>query len=343
MDPLSSVLSLLKLRSYTSGGFDIGGDFSIEFKHYDGIKCYVLVSGECWLEVEGIPNPMRIVAGDCFMLFSGTKFRLASDLSLPPVDALSLFRPPLDGAIATINGGGTSFGLGGHFALSGDSSILLNGMPPVIHLSGQQERAAMRWSLEKMMEELRNPQPGGSLVVEHLAQMMLVQALRLHLAEAPRGGTGWFLALADQQISAAIAAIHSEPARRWTLQQLAERANMSRSAFAFRFKEIVGVSPMDYLTRWRMLVAADRLANSGDTISAISLSLGYESESAFSTAFKRVMGLSPRLYGQRRTTLGIPCGRESDSSQFPLVASAEEDKLAAPSPLIQKTLSTFRI
>lgn len=262
MDPLSSALSLLKLRSYTSGGFDIGGEFSIEFKHYDGIKCYVLVSGECWLEVEGIRDPMRVVAGDCFMLFSGTRFRLATDLSLPSVDAMTLFRAPLNGAVATINGGGASFGLGGHFALSGDTSILLQGMPPVIHLSGQQERAAMRWALEKMTEELRNPQPGGSLVVEHLAQMMLVQALRLQLAEGPHTGTGWFSALADQQISAAIAAIHSEPARRWTLHHLAERANMSRSAFAFRFKEIVGSSPMDYLTRWRMLLAADRLANS---------------------------------------------------------------------------------
>jgi AraC-like DNA-binding protein len=325
MDPLSSVLSLLKLRSYTSGGFDIGGEFSIEFKHYDGIKCYAIVAGECWLEVEGQREPMRVVAGDCFMLFSGTKFRLATDLSLPSVDALTLFRPPLNGAIATINGGGTSFGLGGHFALSGDTSILLQGMPPVIHLSGQQERAAMRWSLEKMIEELRNPQPGGSLVVEHLAQMMLVQALRLHLAEGPRAGTGWFFALADQQISAAIAAIHSEPARRWTLPHLAERANMSRSAFAFRFKEIVGASPMDYLARWRMLLAADRLANSGDTISAISFSLGYESESAFSTAFKRVMGLSPRLYGQQRTTLGVPCAHDSDSPGFPLVAQPAAD------------------
>jgi AraC-like DNA-binding protein len=130
---------------------------------------------------------------------------------------------------------------------------------------------------------------------------MLVQALRLHLAEGPKGGVGWLFALADKQMAAAINAMHGDPAYRWTLQELAARAGMSRSSFALKFKETVGASPMDYLTRWRMLLAADRLANSSDSISAIALSLGYESESAFSTAFKRVMGCSPRQYGRGRT------------------------------------------
>jgi AraC-like DNA-binding protein len=92
--------------------------------------------------------------------------------------------------------------------------------------------------------------------------------------------------------------MHDDPAHGWTLQELAMRASMSRSTFAMRFKETVGESPIEYLTRWRMLLAADKLANSGDPVSAIALSLGYESESAFSTAFKRVMGCSPRQYGR---------------------------------------------
>jgi AraC-like DNA-binding protein len=99
-------------------------------------------------------------------------------------------------------------------------------------------------------------------------------------------------------MSAAITAMHDDPGRRWTLQALAERAGMSRTTFALKFKETVGASPMDYLTRWRMLVAGERLTTSGDPISVIALSLGYESESAFSTAFKRVMGCSPRQYGR---------------------------------------------
>jgi AraC-like DNA-binding protein len=97
----------------------------------------------------------------------------------------------------------------------------------------------------------------------------------------------------------AIAAIHDAPAHRWTLQALAERAGMSRSTFALRFKETVGKSPMEYLTRWRMMLAAGRLMNSSDPVSVIAVSLGYESESAFSTAFKRVVDCSPRQYGRR--------------------------------------------
>jgi AraC-like DNA-binding protein len=131
--------------------------------------------------------------------------------------------------------------------------------------------------------------------------MMLVQALRLHLAEGASGGVGWLFALADKQMGAAIAAMHDDPKHQWTLQALAERAGMSRSTFALKFKETVGASPMEYLTRWRMLLAGDRLTNSGDPISVVARSLGYESESAFSTAFKRVMGCSPRQYCRGRT------------------------------------------
>ena len=128
--------------------------------------------------------------------------------------------------------------------------------------------------------------------------MLLVQVLRLHLAEGTNGGVGWLFALADRQMSAAINAMHEEPARRWTLQALAARAGMSRTSFALKFKALVGAAPMDYLTRWRMLLAADKLQTSGASIAGIAASLGYESESAFSTAFKRMMGCPPRQYGR---------------------------------------------
>src|SRR5271155_5256607 len=164
-------------------------------------------------------------------------------------------------------------------------------------------RSAPGRSLERMSQELREPQPGGFLVAQQLAYMMLVQALRLHLAEGASGGVGWLFALADKQMGAAIAAMHDDPKHQWTLQALAERAGMSRSTFALKFKATVGVSPMEYLTRWRMLLAGDRLTNSSDPVSVIALSLGYESESAFSTAFKRVMGSSPRQYSRSGTTV----------------------------------------
>jgi AraC-like DNA-binding protein len=130
--------------------------------------------------------------------------------------------------------------------------------------------------------------------------MMLVLALRLHLAERPRAGVGWLFALADKQMGAAINAMHRDPAHRWTLQSLADVAGMSRSTFAQKFKETVGEPPMEYMGRWRMMLAGDKLVNSGDSISVIANSLGYESDSAFSAAFRRVMGCSPRQYAGSR-------------------------------------------
>jgi AraC-like DNA-binding protein len=301
VDPLSDVLSLLKPRSYMFAGFDVGGDWSFQVPQDDGVKCYAMIAGQSWLSVDGVPDAVRLEAGDCFLLPRGRAFRIASDLALPSVDANAAFPAELDGSVFSYNGGGDCFGVGGHFHLTGDhAGILLGMLPPIVHIRKQSDSAALRWSVERMMQELRDRQPGGYLVAQHLAYMMLVQALRLHLAEGLSGGVGWLFALADKQMNAAISAMHSEPAHRWTLQSLAERAGMSRTSFTLKFRDTVGTSPMEYLTRWRMLRAGDSLVNSDDPVCAISLSVGYESESAFSAAFRKVMGCSPRQYGRAR-------------------------------------------
>ncbi|HEX4570598.1 MAG TPA: AraC family transcriptional regulator [Dongiaceae bacterium] len=302
MEPLSDVLSLLKPLNLMSAGFDAAADWSIQFPdQQETIKCGAVVAGSCWLSVEGVADPVRLEEGESFLLPSGRPFRLASDMRLEPVDARRIFPPARRGGIVTHNGGGDFFLVSCRFALAGHhAAILLRMLPSILHLRKETDQAALRWCVERMMQELSDGAPGGFLVVQHLAQMMLVQALRLHLEEGAQGGVGWLFALADKRMGAAIGAMHDDPAHRWTLQQLAARAGMSRSSFALRFKETVGTSPLDYLTRWRMLLAGDRLESSNDPVSVIALSLGYDSESAFSTAFKRVMGCSPRQYARRR-------------------------------------------
>lgn len=301
MDPLSEVLSLLKLQNYFAGGFDAGGDWSIAFPKHQGIKCYAAVSGSCWLAVEGVADPIQVRAGDCFILPRGLPFRVASDLSLPSVDPFSNPGAVREGGVVRQNGGGEHFNVGGHFTLAGENAGALLGMlPPIVHIRNEADKAVLRWCIDRMRDELSAPLPGSSLLVQQLATMMLLQALRLHLSEGLKGGVGWIFALADRQMAAAITAMHNDPAGRWTLQSLAARAGMSRTSFAQKFKATVGVPPMEYLARWRMMVAGDRLTNSGDPISVIAYSLGYESESAFSAAFKRVLGRSPRQYGRER-------------------------------------------
>jgi AraC-like DNA-binding protein len=299
MDPLSDVLALLKPRSHMAGGFDVGEPWSIRFGRYEGVKCYAVVAGACWLDIEGGDEPTWLKTGDYFILPRGQPFRLASDLEAAPTEARSIFTSPPNGGLRRVNGGGDCMIAGGHFALDGNhAGLLLSALPPVVHIRQEADKAKLRWCLDQMRHELSEPRPGGSLVVQQLATMMLVQALRLHLADGSKEGVGWMFALADKRLGAAIGVVHADPARRWTLQTLAERAGMSRSTFALKFKQKVGKSPMEYVTQWRMRLAADRLVNARDPVSVVALSLGYESESAFCVAFKRTMGCSPRQFAR---------------------------------------------
>lgn len=313
MDPLSEVLSMLKPRGTVARAFDAGGAWSVQFDRHEGIKCYAALSGECWLAVEGVAEPVHVKAGDCMLLPRGRPFRMASDLALPPVDAMTVFRSTMHEKIAVWNGGGEYFGVGGHFLLAGGHArILLEELPPIVHIRSESDKAGLRWCLEQLSQEVREQRPGGSLVAQQLATMMLVQALRRHLEENARSRAGWLFALGDPQMNAAITAMHGDPAGEWTLQKLAEHCGMSRSIFAMKFKATVGTSPMEYLTRWRMLLAGDRLENSNEGISGIAQSLGYESESAFSKAFKRVMGCSPRDWPSAQRRLRRGTGRLDD-------------------------------
>ena len=296
MDPLSEVISFLELRNYLVGGFEAGGDWSIRFDPFNGVKCYAVTSGVCWLAVEGAGEPVLFKQGDCLLLPRGSPFRVASDPALPPEDWKRHFLGAREGALVRLNDGGGVTVLGGHFQLAGAQADMLLGMlPPVVHLRSEIDCATLRWAIDRMRQERVDPKPGGFLIVQQLVTMIFVQALRLHLDEGK--GVGWLFALSDKHVGAAIAAIHREPARRWTVAALALEVGMSRSGFAARFGQLVGDGPIEYLTRWRMLLAGRSLLR-GEPIGAVARSLGYEFESAFSTAFKRVMGSSPRHHAR---------------------------------------------
>ncbi|WP_084421751.1 AraC family transcriptional regulator [Henriciella litoralis] len=302
MDPLSDVLALLEPRSYRVGGFEAGGNWSIRFGAYDdAIKCYALSAGSCWITVEEAGPPLLLEEGDCFLLPHGRPFQVASDPTLPAEDYRPYFVGSPEGAVVRLNGGGGVTVLGSHFQFAGaHSEMLLGLLPPIVHLHSKTDRVSLRWAFDRMRQELAVAQPGSVLIAQHLAHMIFVQALRLYLGEGT--DAGWLSALSDRQIGAAIAAIHREPARRWTVETLAAEIGMSRSSFAARFKQFVGEGPIEYLTRWRMLLAGRSLSR-GDAIGAVARSLGYESESAFSTAYKRVVGSTPRRH-MRQATVG---------------------------------------
>ncbi len=285
MDPLSDVLSLLRPKTAISAGLDAGGEWAIRFPAHDGIKFNTVMRGACWVSVEGEAERIRIEAGDCFLLTRGRPFLFATDNPSLPIDSASIYDHAIDG-IATCNGGGDFFLIGGRFSFEGDHAGLLFGaLPAIVHIRDASSQAAvLRWALEQLALELKQGSPGGALMADHLAQIMLLQVLRLWLASGKQ--SGWLGALADQRLTRALGAMHAEPQRRWTLVELAGLAGMSRTTFAERFRDVVGQTPLDYLSGWRMRLGVHSVATIG-------FSVGYESEAAFSTAFRRVMGRTP--------------------------------------------------
>lgn len=283
-----------------SGGLDIGGAWAYAFEADGAFRCFAIASGQCWLSLADASEPIKVCEGEFFALPHGGPFSLASDPSIRPTDIYKEMGGPLNGRVLSLRGGGDCCLFGAIFTFRRDfANYLLDALPPVLHIGDDEDRAALRAYLDRMMVLLRVPQPGSILVTEHLAETMLIEILRLHVARDTGKAVGWLFALSDTQLSRALTAMHEAPWQRWTVQQLADRAGMSRSSFALRFKEKVGVAVMEYLIRWRMLLAADRLVGSSDPIASIADQLGYGSDSGFVFAFRREVGCTPRQYRQR--------------------------------------------
>ena len=301
LDPLSEILALMKPQIHGYGGFMVPGNVDTHFPQYQGITCCAILVGQCWLVVDGVPEPVLLHAGDCFLLPHGRPFRLATDLPLKKdVPAIFCARRSMRCKTPEV-ANEAGYIAGGQFALAGGHpETFLHSLPPIIHIHSESGRAAMKWSLERIREELRDQLPGGSLMVQQLTYLMLIQVLRLSSTDTAGSGPSWLSGLSDTHMSVVIASMHKNPGYPWTLRSLAERADMSRSVFAMRFRTTVGLTPMEYLTCWRMLLAADRLKNSSEGLSAIARSLSYKSESAFGKAFRRLMGCSARQYARRK-------------------------------------------
>ncbi len=294
MDPLEDILTLTAATGHLSTSLAAGGRWGLRFIPLDGVKFNAIRSGGCQLRVEGLPDPIALTAGDCFLLTRPVPFELASDDDVPVEPADPVFQAATDG-VARAGTGDDVFLIGGRFSFLGRArALLLDGLPPVIHIPGATAEAdAVHWSIDRIDREVRRDQIGSTLVAEHLAVVMLIQVLRFHLATTTTPPSGWLAGLADPVVGPALRAMHAQPAERWTVEALADTAAVSRSTLAARFRGLVGKGPLDYLTGWRIELAADRLRRGDGTLATIAREVGYGSESALSVAFKRVTGSSP--------------------------------------------------
>jgi hypothetical protein len=187
-------------------------EWCLDFALHEGVRIDAVLSGECWLSVEGVRKPVKGKAGDCLLLPTGRPFRVGSNLKLPALDADRLALGDGSGVLIKRYAGNAFLGLGSYFRLSGEhASLLTSLLPPILHIQSETDKAVLRWTLDRLAEELREPQPGGSLVVQQLSTMLVVQALRVHLDEDANGGVGWLFALRDQRMRLALVAMHAWP------------------------------------------------------------------------------------------------------------------------------------
>jgi AraC-like DNA-binding protein len=262
----------------------------------------MLSRGNCWLSAEGIPEPIPLTGGDCFLLAKGTSIVLRDSPRTRPKWTFREIGARANGNVALCGGGGapTTIVCG---SLSFDRASLkpiAQLLPSFILMKADEARTlALHNTVQALASEMAEQAPGSEVVATRLAEVLFIQVLRAHIASRPERNKGWLRAVFDPQIGTALTAFHDSVGAPWTVESLSDAAGVSRSAFAVRFKELLGQTPLEYVTEWRMQKAMQLLEQRDKKLVDIARSVGYESDAAFSKAFKRVVGASPGEYIKR--------------------------------------------
>jgi len=186
------------------------------------------------------------------------------------------------------------------------AQILLAGLPPVVRVNvrGSSAGVWLEASVRYALSEAQSPRPGGSGVLAKLAEVLFIEVLRMYMSEQSAGSRGWLAGVNDRIVGGALNALHKRPAYAWTLEELARTSGTSRSVLAERFQHLVGSSPMQYLTQWRMLLASNLLRGSNAPLARIAEDVGYKTDTAFSRAFRREFGAPPAAWRKRQSASG---------------------------------------
>ena len=224
------------------------------------------------------------------------------DLSLTPVMSSEIIQPPKDGGLFSVrhggNGGRTRMICGFLGCASAEGNPVISTLPPLLKLNVEQGGAAewIRSTFQYAAEEVAAGRPGSETVLAKLSELLFVEAVRRYAEALPDGQTGWLAGLREPHIARALALLHRDIARRWTVDDLGREVGLSRSALADRFIRLIGVPPMHYLASWRMQVATQKLRNTSASLAQIAEIVGYDSEAAFSRAFKKAFGAAPATW-----------------------------------------------
>jgi len=317
MDVLSEVLSSVKLQ----GALFFNGEFSapwcLSSAGATGIAPYVssrakhlimfhyLTEGRAYASLHDGQRE-ELNSGDIVILPRGDAHLLGNGPPHKPVDSFKTFAKDLaEGLRAVQFGGGgevTRFVCGYMACDPRLCEVVLAGLPPIFKVSVSQGPSG-QWianSIRFSVNELKGPDAGSSLVVEKLSEVLFVETLRRYIAGLPQEQTGWLAGARDPFVGRALALLHQEPSRAWTVDELGRRVGISRTRLGERFRHFLGMSPIAYLTEWRMKLGAEKLEQTSDSVAEIALAVGYNSEAAFNRAFKRAYNAPPAQFRQRQ-------------------------------------------
>ena len=307
-DALSDILRLIRLKGCVYFQSDFSSPWGMDMGAGSFAQFHLVVRGQCWLIMDGLRH--RLAAGDIVVLPHGDAHTLVDEPSTQPragpdvlMDIQSGRQPFPEGELSTRL-------LCGHFEFDRNlNHPLIRDLPKRIHLKGM-HLGQPNW-LEAitpiLIGETGAGQPGGETVSERLAEVLLIQVLRTHLLTQAEDA-GFLAAIGDQRINRALKVIHLGAGDTLTLSDVAREVGMSRSGLAVRFRELVGDTPMNYLTNWRMLKARDMLVSGSLSLAEVAEQVGYSSEAAFSRAFKREFDQNPSAYrrlANRRQTVKV--------------------------------------
>jgi AraC-like DNA-binding protein len=364
VDVLSDVLRVVRL----SGSVFFMGEFSapwaLDEPRADELAAYampnaecvvlfhILAEGGCYFEAQGLP-PVKLESGDVIIFPHADKHRMCSHTGARPA--------PLDGAVAqavadgvgqiSLGGGGkTSRFICGYLNCDQRFNPLLGALPNILVVRARDEYSSVEavdrngvrpaqvpqgsstWlstTLKFTVHEARSGRPGNGAMLGRLTELMFVEILRQYMQQLPADNTGWLAGLNDPCVGKALRLMHAEPARNWTVDELAREAAVSRSVLAQRFTDLIGEPPMKYLTTWRIQLAKQMLRE-GRSIQEVATRVGYDSEAAFNRAFKRAAGIPPAAW--RKGVAAKPT-----SPAEPAAAPAASDQTAAPATLHKPT------
>jgi len=295
MDALSGILKLIRLKSSVYFRKDFASPWGMEIGKSPFAQFHLVVRGHCYLHTDDMKDPMDLYAGDIIVFPKGKSHWLADNPESKKIPGIKVVEAHKNNEILFEGETISTTLICGHFEFDKDfEHPFLQSLPELIHITDT-ERRQLSWlesATNVIMQEADSDEPGSEVVVNRLAEVLFIQIIRVYIVQS-NNNCGYLAALKDKHIHNALSLIHHDPQNSWTLESIARTIGMSRSAFAARFKQLTGNTPMNYLTNWRMNKARELIKIRQLPLLEVAEQVGYSSEAAFNRAFKKQFSCNP--------------------------------------------------